>query len=35
MFSSAMKIFDRAALSIFMVLAITPMLAIAANAAIH
>jgi len=35
MFSSAMKAFDRASLSIFMLLALTPMLAVAANAAIH
>jgi hypothetical protein len=35
MFSSVMKAFDRAALSIFMVLAITPMLAVAVSASIH
>ena len=35
MFSSVMKAFDRASLSIFMVLAVTPMLAVAAAASIH
>jgi hypothetical protein len=35
MFSSVMKAFDRASLSIFMVLALTPMLAVAAAASIH
>lgn len=35
MFASMMKAFDRAALSFFMVLALTPMLAVAAAAAIH
>jgi hypothetical protein len=35
MFSTALKAFDRASLSIFMVLALMPMLAVAANAAIH
>ncbi len=35
MFSTAMRVFDRASLSIFMVLALTPMAAIAAAASIH
>ena len=35
MFSSVMRAFDRASLSIFMVLALTPMLAIAAAASIR
>ena len=35
MFSPAMKIFDRLALSVFMMLAVTPMLAIAAAVSIH
>lgn len=35
MFSTLMRAFDRASLSIFMVLAITPMVAIAAAASIH
>ena len=35
MFSNATKLFDRAAFSIFMMLAVTPMLAIAAAASIH
>jgi len=35
MFSTAMKAFDRASLSIFMMLAVTPMLAVAAAASIH
>jgi hypothetical protein len=35
MFSSVMKAFDRASLSIFMALALMPMLAVAAAAAIH
>jgi len=34
-FSSVMKAFDRASFSIFMVLALTPMLAVAAAASIH
>jgi len=35
MFSTVMRAFDRASLSIFMLLAVTPMLAIAAAASIH
>jgi hypothetical protein len=35
MFSTAMRAFDRVSLSIFMMLAITPMLAVAAAASIH
>lgn len=35
MFSTAMKAFDRVSLSIFMLLALTPMLAVAAAASIH
>jgi hypothetical protein len=35
MFSAATKFFDRAALSVFLMLAVTPMLAIAAAASIH
>jgi hypothetical protein len=35
MFSRTMRAFDRASLSIFMVLALMPMLAVAADAAIH
>jgi hypothetical protein len=35
MFSNVMKAFDRASLSIFMALALMPMLAVAAAAAIH
>jgi len=35
MFSTVLRAFDRASLSIFMVLAITPMVAIAAAASIH
>ena len=35
MFSTVMKAFDRASLSIFMMLAVTPMLAVAAAASIH
>ena len=34
-FSPLMKAFDRASFSIFMVLALTPMLAVAAAASIH
>lgn len=35
MFSNVLRAFDRASLSIFMVLAITPMVAIAAAASFH
>jgi len=35
MFSIAMRAFDRASLSIFLMLAVTPMLAVAAAASIH
>lgn len=35
MFSTLLRAFDRASLSIFMVLALTPMAAIAAAASIH
>jgi len=35
MFTNVMKTFDRAALSLFLVLAITPMLAIAVASSIH
>jgi hypothetical protein len=35
MFSPVMKVFDRLALSVFMMLAVTPMLAIAVSASIH
>jgi hypothetical protein len=35
MVSTMMKAFDRASLGIFMALALTPMLAVAAAAAIH
>jgi hypothetical protein len=35
MFSAAMKAFDRASLSIFMALAVMPMLAVAVAASIH
>lgn len=35
MFSTAMRAFDRASLSVFMLLALTPMLAVAAAASIH
>ena len=35
MFSSFMRAFDRASLTLFIALAVTPMLAIAANASIH
>ena len=35
MFATMMKAFDRASLSLFMVLAFTPMLAVAAAASIH
>lgn len=35
MVHSMMKAFDRAALAIFMVLAVTPMLAVAVAASIH
>jgi hypothetical protein len=35
MFSPAMKLFDRVALSVFLMLAVTPMLTIAAAASIH
>jgi hypothetical protein len=35
MVRSLMKAFDRAALAIFMVLAVTPMLAVAVAASIH
>jgi len=35
MFDKMMKAFDRASLSLFMVLAFTPMLAVAAVASIH
>jgi hypothetical protein len=35
MFSTMMRTLDRAALGIFMVLALTPMLAVAAAASIH
>ena len=35
MFSTVLRAFDRASLSIFMVLAVTPMVAIAAAASIH
>ena len=35
MFSTFMRAFDRASFSIFMVLAATPMLAVAAAASIH
>lgn len=35
MFSIVMRAFDRASLSIFMLLAVTPMVAVAAAASIH
>jgi len=35
MFSTVLRAFDRASLSIFLVLAFTPMVAIAAAASIH
>ena len=35
MFSNLMRAFDRASLTIFMVLAMTPMLAVAVAASIH
>ncbi len=35
MFATMMKTFDRIALPVFLVLAITPMLAVAAAASIH
>jgi hypothetical protein len=35
MFSNVMRAFDRASLTIFMALAVTPMLAVAVAAAIH
>ena len=35
MFSTVMRAFDRASLSIFMLLAVTPMVAVAAAASIH
>jgi|KBSMisStandDraft_5_1062788.scaffolds.fasta_scaffold1077214_2 hypothetical protein len=35
MFSNVMRAFDRASLTIFMALAVTPMLAVAVAASIH
>jgi hypothetical protein len=35
MFSTLLRTFDRASFGIFMVLAVTPILAVAANASIH